>query len=271
MAIPVNDPPVPRDRRQRVQAATTGVAVLKGLASLGGRASLTVLARHIGENPAKVHRYLGTMVDEGLVAQDAVSQQYYLGPEAIHIGLIAMRVADPLRLAEAPLARLCESLGLTCFLAVMGNKGPTIVRFEEPGLPVTVNVRVGSVLTLLTSATGRAFLAYHVDPRLTQLARDEFAQLTDSQHEGESFENYLQVLRQRVRATGLALVQDVYLRGISAIAAPIFDAMGKVGAVLTVLGSTGSFVAEAEGEVAESIRAETLAISRAMGGGDTAG
>ena len=134
------------------------MAVLKGLARLGGRASLTALAAHVDESPAKVHRYLASLMEEGLVAQDGGSQHYHLGAEAIQIGLAAMRQADPIRVAEPSLIRLRESLEVTCFVAVMGNKGPTIVRFEEPGLPVTVNVRVGSVMSMLWSATGRVFL-----------------------------------------------------------------------------------------------------------------
>jgi hypothetical protein len=43
-----------RERRQRVQAAETGMAVLKGLAHLGGRSSLTALSTHVAESPAKV-------------------------------------------------------------------------------------------------------------------------------------------------------------------------------------------------------------------------
>ena len=43
----------PRERRQRVQAAETGMAVLKGLADLGGRASLTALSAHVQESTAK--------------------------------------------------------------------------------------------------------------------------------------------------------------------------------------------------------------------------
>ena len=46
--------------------------------------------------------------------------------------------------------RLREGLEVTCFVAVMGNKGPTVMRFEEPGLPVTVNVRAGSVMSMLS-------------------------------------------------------------------------------------------------------------------------
>ena len=155
-----------RPRRQRVQSIATGMGILKGLADLGGRASLTDLARRCGENPAKVHRYVASLAEEGLLAQDPVSAHYLLGPEAIRIGLAAMRLADPTRVAEPELIRLREALEMTCFVAVMGNLGPTIVRFEEPGLPVTLNVRVGSVLSLLWSATGRICLTFLDDSHL---------------------------------------------------------------------------------------------------------
>ena len=96
--------PRSRARRQRVQAAETGVAVLKGLADLGGRATLTALSAHVQEPPAKVHRYLASLAEEGLVSQDAGTQQYFLGPEAIRIGMAAMRQAD--RPRRSPFDRL---------------------------------------------------------------------------------------------------------------------------------------------------------------------
>ena len=66
--------PPTRERRQRVQSAETGMSVLKGLAHLGGRSSLTALSAHVAESPAKVHRYLASLMEAGLVLQDAVSQ-----------------------------------------------------------------------------------------------------------------------------------------------------------------------------------------------------
>jgi len=270
--IPTVQPPtaaLPAARRQRVQAAETGMAMLKGLARLGGRASLTALAGHIGESPAKVHRYLMSGIEAGLVAQDPVSQHYQLGPEAIQIGLAAMRQADPIRAAEPALLRLRSTLEVTCFVAVMGNKGPTIVRFEEPGLPVTVNVRIGSVLSLLWSATGRAFLGLQGDARLLALAHDELAAappemraaLASELGDGDPVER----VRQVVQAQGLATVRDTYLRGISAVAAPLFDHNGRICAVLTALGASGGFDPAADGAIASAVRREAQAASQGLG------
>jgi len=266
MTSATKETPLPeRDRRQRVQAATTGMVLLKALARLGGRASLTVLARHVDENPAKVHRYLISMMEEGLVDQDPISLQYFLGAEAIQIGLVAMRLADPLRIAEPALTRLRQDLEMTCFMAVMGNKGPTIVRFEEPGLPVTLNVRVGSVLSLLWSATGRVFLAYLDDTRVEKLARSELAGISEAQRASLAAKDPIAALKREVRDAGMAIVRDTNLQGISAIALPVFDFSDKLVAVLTVLGATGSFDTAPDGRVANALLTESSAISRALG------
>lgn len=253
------------ERRQRVQSAETGMAVLKGLAAIGGSASLTALAAQVGESPAKVHRYLASLMQEGMVEQDSTTQRYVLGPELIQIGLAAMRQAEPIRQSEPALVRLRESLEVTCFVAVMGNKGPTIMRFEEPGLPVTVNVRAGSVMSLLWSATGRVFLALLDEARVRRMADAELAAAPSELRALLPGSAPIDGLRREVRATGCATVKDTYLRGISAVAAPVFDFTGRVCAVITALGATGGFDPAADGEIAGAVRREAHATSLKLG------
>ncbi|KNY10048.1 MAG: IclR family transcriptional regulator [Achromobacter sp.] len=255
----------PRERRQRVQAAETGMVVLKGLARLGGRASLTALAAHVDESPAKVHRYLMSLIAEGLVDQEVATQQYHLGLEALMVGVAAMRQADPLRISEPVLIRLRESLAVTCFIAVMGNKGPTIVRFEEPALPVTVNVRVGSVLSMLWSATGRAFLGALDEAPIQRMALAELAEAPDDLRALLDRDDPIGGLRRRVRAAGCATVKDTNLRGISAVSAPLYDHTGRPCAVLTALGATGGFDVSPNGKVVEAVKREAAAASAALG------
>ncbi|WP_028221769.1 IclR family transcriptional regulator [Paraburkholderia oxyphila] len=271
-----------RERRQRVQSAQTGMAVLKGLARLGGRASLSGLAGYVGESPAKVHRYLVSLIEEGLVAQDSATQQYLLGAEAMMIGVAAMRQADPVRAAEPALVRLREALEVTSFVAVMGNMGPTIVRFEEPGLPVTVNVRVGSVMSLLWSSTGRVFLGLLDDSRVLALAQEEFRHSapalrallepdkarddTDNEtHAPAPVERLRRAVQAEIEAHRCASVKDTNLKGISAVSVPLFDHTGRICAVLTALGATGGFDASPESPVADALRREAAAASALLG------
>lgn len=253
-------------RRQRVQSAETGMTILKALARLGGAASLTAIAAECGESAAKVHRYLSSLTSEGLVAQHPATQHYHLGPEAVRIGLAALRQCDPVRMGEAALLRLRESLQVTCFIAVMGNMGPTVMRMEEPSLPVTINIRPGSVLPVVWSASGQAFLAFSQDADLRTRAEAELAAATPEQRAllGGG-PHALDALCQQVRAKGCAIVRDTLLAGISAIAAPIYDARGHVAAVLTSLGASTGFDARPDGRVGPSVVQEAQGISAAMG------
>jgi DNA-binding IclR family transcriptional regulator len=262
--------PAPTARRRRVQSAETGMGILKALARLGGAASLTALAQAVDESTAKVHRYLASMLEEGLVVQDEASQRYVLGPEAIHIGLAALRQCDPIRAGEPALLRLQAELGVTCFIAVMGNQGPTILRIEEPPLPVVVNVRAGSVLPLLWSATGQAFLAWLEGEAIDQQARADWAAADAARRAAlllpaAGADAPIDTLRQRVRAQGCTTVHDLLVAGISAVAAPIRQHDGHVVAVLTALGASGGFDPAPDGRIAGRVVWEAGEISRALG------
>ncbi|MEB2401873.1 MAG: IclR family transcriptional regulator [Alcaligenaceae bacterium] len=254
------------DRRQRVQAAETGLAILKALTRLGGAASLTAIGNEVGESTAKVHRYLASFVQEGFVVQNPQTLQYHLGTESIRLGLAALRQCDPVRLGEGALLRMRESLETTCFIAVMGNIGPTVLRMEEPPLPVTVNIRPSSVLPLLWSATGQVFLAFTDNADIQQRARQEYAAGSADQRalipDGPQA---IAALCGTVRAQGCAIVRDMLLRGISAVSAPIFDANGHVSAVLTALGASSGFDFRLDGKVCSQIIGEAASISAAMG------
>ncbi|CAE6934798.1 DNA-binding transcriptional repressor YiaJ [Paraburkholderia domus] len=254
-----------RGRRQRVQSATTAVVLLKGLATLGGRASLTALAAYVDESPAKVHRYLVSLMEESLVAQEPLTQLYVLGTECLAIGLAAIRLVDPIRVAEPSLVLLRESLEVTCFVAVMGNRGPTIVRFEEPGLPVTVNVRVGSVMSVLWSATGRVFLGLLDESCIRAMAEDELAHAPADLRGQLDANDPVGRLRAEVQVAQCATVKDTNLKGISAVAAPLFDFNGRLCGTLTALGATGGFDSSINGPIAAAVRREAQAISVRLG------
>ena len=254
------------DRRQRVQSAEVCLTILKTLARLGGAASLSAVAASAGESAAKVHRYLASLVQEGLVAQHAETQHYYLAREAMQIGLAAMRQCDPIRLGEASLMQLRETLEVTVFLGIIGNKGVTVMRMLEPALPVTVNIRAGSVLPILWSASGRAFLGFSSDRQIKQMAHDDLASARPEQRAAlPSGEDPVEQLRQQIRAQGCATVVDTLLRGISAVSAPVLDASGQVCAVLTALGTQSAFDADVQGPIARAIRGEAAAISQRLG------
>ena len=148
------------DSSTGIQSAEIALDVLTRLAELGGAQSVSELGRSLDMPRAKVHRYLVSLERRGYVEQDPASARYRLGPQALHTGLAALAEVDFVKLAADGLDALSSAIGQTVFISIWGQHGPTIVQWRDARLPVTVNVRVGSVLPLLNSATGRVYAAW---------------------------------------------------------------------------------------------------------------
>ena len=255
----------PERRGKKVQSAETGAAVLKALGQIGGAASLTSLAARLQEHPAKVHRYLSSLVSSGFVYQEPGSGRYVLGSEAILLGLAAQRQSNALRLAAAEIVDLVGSLNVSCFVAVMSNHGPVIVHWEEPLQAIVINARVGSVVPVLWSATGLAFAAFQKSDLIDALITQELAAATEDQRRQLPNRKAVDALLASCRTAGCAWVRDTVLKGISALAAPIFDAAAHVPAVIVAIGVSDSFDVRPDGPNALAVKRSAASISARLG------
>ena len=155
--------------KQKVRSAEVGTDILKALAQLSPSTSLSRLAEHVQMPASKVHRYLQALIASGFAEQNVATNHYGLGREALRVGLAALNSMDVLKVAAAPLAQLRDDLNETCFLAVWGNQGATVVRIEAAVRAVTVVTKPGSVLPLLSSSTGLVFNAFLPDRETAEL------------------------------------------------------------------------------------------------------
>lgn len=246
-------------RRQKVQAAEVGTDILTALAELAPATSLSRLAEHVGMPASKVHRYLQALIASGFAEQDATTNHYGLGPAALFVGLAALGRLDVVKLATPHLADLRDELNETCFLAVWGNRGPTVVHVEQAARAVTLVTQVGSVLPLLGSSTGLVFNAF--------LADAEKADLRDRELSAPSAPspNDLQAAMDRLRQTHVQSVQGLLMPGVNALSVPLFSSGQRIMGVITVVGTAPGFMAEPDGEAAQSLLQIARKISARMG------
>lgn len=242
-------------RRQSVRVVEVGASVLSALGRMGGSATLSELSASVRVPPSKGHRYLKALVASGFVEQDDATGYYRLGVEALSLGLAALANIDVVALATAHIAALSRQVNETVVLSIWANKGATVVHVKEPPRRVTVVTRIGSVLPLLSSASGLVFAAY-LPPDESKL---------DTQRAAKQTAASLAKRLGEVRATGMAAVQSLFFPGIDAIAAPVFDAAGRIAAVVTVLGPTTSFDASTDGRIARQVKSTAAAVSARMG------
>lgn len=241
-----------------VRSVETCMRLVAALAAAGKAMNLKALASAAGMPPAKAHRYLVSLGRSGLVEQDPSTGRYDLGPFALEVGLSALGRLDPLRTAQTALADLRDEIDETICLTVWGNRGATVVRWEEAGRPVTVNVRVGSVLSLLHSASGRCFLAYLPERETATVLAEELRVTPLPGHRIEE-------LREEVRRRGMARVAGDLLPGVSALACPVFDHSGRIPFVVAALGPSTVFDADPDGPTGAALRRMTAGLSRRLG------
>lgn len=246
-----------------VQALETGLTVLDVFADAVRPLMLKEIAQAAGMHPAKVHRYLASFVKRGYVEQDTQGR-YSLGRGSLRIGLASLAALDAVRLVTPLLDELSNTLGETVLAAVWGNRGPTVVQWRDSPRPVMVNVRPGSVLPLLSSATGRVFAAF-MEPHLTAGLIEE--ELRERAMEGAYPSNMREVreLLDSVRASHVGRVTGDVLPGVNSVSSPVFDYDAKLVLVVTALGNSARFDSDPSGPIAAAVRQAAEALSARLG------
>lgn len=235
-------------QRAGIQSVEVGFELLNALAHAAGALMLRDLAGAAGMSAAKAHRYLVSFQRLGLVMQDPVSTRYDLGPAALRLGLASLSRIDGVRLARERVPALLAQTGHTVAIAVWGNQGPTMVHWAEAPQTVPVTLRLGDVMPLLSSATGRCFAAFMAGEgrdaqRIAPMIRHELALLKKLPPGDPTTQDLprtpqeVQAMLDDARQHGLARVVHSLLPGVGGFCAPVFDAQGHLALGLVVLGS----------------------------------
>ncbi|TCT06286.1 IclR family transcriptional regulator [Paralcaligenes ureilyticus] len=260
-------PAPPNDGRRSIQSVETGFPLLAGLVDAGVPLTLRDLATRAGMTSAKAHPYLVSFVRVGLVQQNRATGQYELGPFALQMGLVSLQRLDPVRIALPYVDQLASQIGHTLAIAVLGSHGPTMIHICEASYPVHVNMRKGTVMSMLHTATGHVFAAW-LPPKIAQHyiereAGDTAVVTSIGQHQPSA--EAMKTLLADIRAHGLARALGNPLPGIDAFSIPVFDHSGNIALALTCLGPSTLFDSRWESPIAHSLKECADAISRRLG------
>lgn len=222
-----------------LKSLDAALGVLGHMTRAEGAQSLSEIARACGMPRSKVHRYLASFVQAGLVQQHGRSGRYDLGREAIHLGLSAIARHDFVNHAAEDLPDLAARSGMTVLLSVWGNDGATVVRWERGASPTVTSMGLGTTLPLLNSATGRGFLAWAPGGAIAAIQEQELRRAARNPlllPDAPPTRAGLRELIARLRARGYASVDGGFIPGLVAIAAPILDWQDEAQAVVTLIG-----------------------------------
>ncbi|MFI7706854.1 IclR family transcriptional regulator [Nonomuraea sp. NPDC049480] len=203
--------------RQGIQSVEIAMTVLLALEQSAGPASLTQIAALSGMQPSKVHRYLVSLGRVGLVAQSPSSGLYDLGPAMRRLGAEALRRMDEVGLASEQLPGLRDRTKHAVNLAVWGDHGPVIVRWDYGSYALPITVRVGATLPMLASSVGRVYLT-HLPKTLT----DPVIRAQDATADRRFTDEEIERIKADVRRDGVAITSGGVIPGVTSVAAPVF-------------------------------------------------
>jgi DNA-binding IclR family transcriptional regulator len=252
--------PEPGKEQRHIQSIEVGFRLIAVLEGSKAKLPLKVIAERAGMPASKAHLYMVSFTRLGLVTQDPVSTRYGLGPYAVQLGLAGLRQLDVLDIARGPAEDLQQRCGLSVFISVWGNMGPTIVTKFDGELEVPVAIRVGHVLPLLASATGRVFLA-SLPRRLLNEA------LLRSGGDVKNLARVTEEAAAELASNGVTRSDSRVFDGFAALSSPIKDTTGEVAATLTLLGLRSRVNLDPHGALATDLRTTCTEVSRVMGYG----
>lgn len=250
--------------RRGIQSIEAGGQLLLALGAQGRPMPLRELARAADMAPGKAHPYLVSFSKLGLVTQEPSTGHYWLGPTAMQLGLVTLRMLNPVREAIPFAERLATQQGHSVALSVWGNQGPTIVFLFDAIYPLHTNIRTGTVMSLAGTATGRLFAAY-LPPRLIEESLRE-----DNRRLGPDIARpieaeQLQPMLNEVRRHGLSRSVNNPTPGVCSFAAPVFDYSGNIVLGITLMGRSSSFDPDWDGPQAKAARACGAEVSKRLG------
>ncbi|UZE51549.1 IclR family transcriptional regulator [Rhodopseudomonas sp. P2A-2r] len=259
-----------RPGRRGIQSIEIGFRILDFLRTELRPVPLKRIAASTGMSAANVHYYLVSFQAVGIVRQEVDTGCYALGPYALKLGMAAIEQFDVFTAARPVMAELAGTVGHTVFLGVWGNRGPTIIyRVEGGGSRSIIELRVGSVLSLLRSALGRNFLAHLpgdiTESMLHQELKEERARAGATSDDTPANRVEVDDMQRTIRQNGISRCRDALLPNFTSISAPIFDQTGFMIAAITMMGPIGILDDALSGDTAQALRQKAAAISATAG------
>ncbi|CAG4890663.1 hypothetical protein R69919_00997 [Paraburkholderia gardini] len=261
-------------RAQRgISALDNTGELLLALVAAGRPLSLRDLAADAGMPAAKAFPHLVSLLKIGLLSRDEAGF-FSPGPLGLELGLIALQRLSPMREAETEIATLAAGSGMSVATATLGPLGPTVIRLEESSQPQHVSLRVGTVMSLVNTAIGRVFAAHVSEDVLTGLLAQESIRLAGidpaealapSRKGRATLRPAYRSRLAQIREAGIDDAFDAPVPGIGTLAAPVFDHTGSIRLVIALIGSSGDFERDLQGETARQLLAATHRLSWRFG------
>ncbi|MGB3407514.1 MAG: IclR family transcriptional regulator [Jannaschia sp.] len=223
----------PRRNSSRLSSVTTAIHLLKTFTEEDEALGISELAKRLKVAKSTVHRLAGALLDEGLLQQDPETGRYGLGVGLFSLGSLVRSRLDVTVESKVILNALREKTQENVRLAVLERQSVVFLHDFEGPQTLRLRSATGQVKPAFCTAEGLCLLTGLRGPELEKfLNYPRPARAPNTIVEKDAF---LGVVRQ-VKRRGYAFEDEFCDEGTRCIAAPIYNAEGRLVASVGVAG-----------------------------------
>lgn len=268
----MTDPEQPRSRgrprgfndkteQNTIKSLDRAMGVLEKLARLE-TATLSTLARSLGESPATVYRILITLQNRAMVELEPGDQTWHIGSGAFLIGSTFLRRTSLIERARPVLRELMQATGETANLGIEEAGSVLFVSQVETHSTIRAFFPPGTKSQLHASGIGKVLLANLPAARIDEMLGWPMEAFTDFTLDAPE---RLRADLDRIRRDGYSVDNEERNLGMRCIAAPIWNAYGEAIAGISVSGPTSRVGPNQIVPFAEHVKAAARKVSQSMG------
>ena len=238
-----------------------GLQVLEALARSTRPRGVSDLAKELDLARSNMHRTLRTLVEAGLVAQDAETGLYACTLKLFELGSGIPIRSDVAGLADPIMAALSDETGETVHLSALEGGDVIYLHKIDSTHPVRAYTKVGGRAPAYCVATGKALLAWQPESYLDRYegVLNPFTQQTLADL------GALRAELQEVRRQGFAVNRGEWRDSVCGVAAPVFGVGGRPVAAIGLSGPDSRLTAERLAQFAHRITAAARDLTQKMG------
>jgi len=215
-----------------VPALAQGLAIL----ALFSRQRATVTAPEIAQElnlpRSTVFRLLHTLQMMGFVQKEGDERHFKLGPAVLSHGFEYLASLDIVEAAQPILQRLRDETGLSAHMAVRDGREIVYVARYPARTTISSTVNIGTRFPVHATVMGRMMICDFTDEQLHDLfPSDPLPRFSD---QTPTTLADLKAILAGDKVHGYAVSQSFFERGVSSVAAPVRDGVGRIVAAINI-------------------------------------
>lgn len=206
-----------------IKSISVAGRILRVMVERGQPIMLSEIAEEAEINASQAHTYLTSFRRTGLVEQDTDLGRYSIGPTALQLAVGHLRSSVWQRQAMQAVGDLSAEFGVMALLIAWGTQGPTVVQIREGLSNMNLNMRIGTVLSVTGTASGRIFSAFGSSDVIQKSIDAELDQARgEHQGRGSDYATRFNEAIDQIRTSGVAWAAGSPIPNVNAVCVPIF-------------------------------------------------